>query len=215
MNTNPQNPFLDLSQTVLAYLPSLLAGVVLLFVGWAAGWIAKRIVIQLLVVLRFERFVRWRRELSKADIRYGLYNFLGNLVFLLVFLVFLYSALDVMKLAVLSQLIQNSVLFVPRLLLALVIFGVGWLLASRASRAVFSALIKENVPQYSLIARFIKFIVVLFFSAMALVELEIATQIVIIGFTTVIISICLLVIVLAVIGGRSFLDKFWNPTDKE
>ena len=172
----------------------------------------------MLAILKVEKlFIRlqWRRALSKADIRYAVFNLIGNVVFFIVFLIFLNSALDAMRLTVLSTLIQQGVIFIPKLIVALFILGIGWIIAGRVSNSVYNSLIKEDVPQYSIISRFVKFVTVLFFAAMALVEIDIAPQIVIIGFTTIMISMGLIAITLVILGGRSSINNLLNTGDKE
>ncbi|KAB2880384.1 hypothetical protein F9K33_05115 [bacterium] len=64
MDNNLESLFLDFGRQIINYLPSLLAGIILLLIGWLIGWLVKRIVVQLLVVLRFEKlFIRlqWRQ----------------------------------------------------------------------------------------------------------------------------------------------------------
>jgi hypothetical protein len=215
MDNNLESLFYDLGQKIIVYLPNLLGGLFLLLLGWLIAWVVKRVVIQLLAVLRFDRHflrLRWRSSLTKADIRYALYNLVGNICFFIVFLVFLNAALDAMKLSILSKLIEQGVLFVPRLIVALVIFGIGWFIAARTSKAVLHALIKEDVPSASLLARFMKFIVILFFSAMALVELSIAKEIVLIGFTVLFLTLSVSAVLL-LSRGRGSLKDLLN-TDK-
>jgi len=215
MDKSIESPFFDFGQQIINYLPNLLAGILLLAAGWIVGWIVKRIVVQLLFVLRFERLftrLQWRQVLSKADIRHALFGFIGNIAFFVIFLIFLNSALFAMKLTILSNLIEHGVLFVPRLIVALVIFGIGWIIAGRVANSVYVALIKEDVPNYSLISRFAKFVILLFFSAMALVEIDIAIEIVIIGFTTVIISLSILAIAAVVFSSKGFKERFINSS---
>jgi hypothetical protein len=218
MDKNLESPFLDFGKQIINYLPSLLAGFILLLVGWFIGWLAKRITIQLLVVLRFEKlFIRlqWRRALSKADIRYAVFNMIGNVVFFIIFLIFLNSALDAMKLTVLSGLIQQGVVFIPKLIIALIILGLGWIVSSRISNSIYNALLKENLPHYSIISRFVKFVAILFFSSMALVEIDIAPQIVIIGFTTIMITLGIMLITVTVFSGKSSVNNFMNIVEKK
>ena len=213
MDNSIQGPFFDFGKEIISYLPNLLGGFLLLAIGWFVGWLAKRIIVQLLIAFRLERLftrVRWRQTLSKADIRYALFGFIGNILFFVIFLIFLYTALDAMKLTVLSSLIQNGVLFIPKLIVALIIFGLGWIIAGRVSNSVYNALGKENVPNYSLISRFVRFAILLFFSAMALAEIEIAVEIVIIGFTTIFITLAILAVVFVTVGGKSYMSKFFN-----
>jgi hypothetical protein len=218
MDKSIESPFFDFGQQIINYLPNLLAGILLLVAGWVVGWLVKRIIVQLLFVLRFERLftrLRWRQALSKADIRYALFGFIGNIAFFIVFLIFLNSSLYAMKLTILSNLIERGVLFVPRLIVALIILGIGWIIAGRVANAIYIALIKENVQHYSLISRFTKFIIILFFAAMALAEIDIAIEIVIIGFTTVIISLSIMAIIATVFAGKGFWEKFMNTADRE
>jgi hypothetical protein len=205
-----------LGQKIIGYLPNLLGGLLLLLLGWLAGWIVKRVIIQLLVVLRIDRLflrLRWRSSLSKADLRYALYNLIGNVAFFVVFLIFLDSALTALRLEVLSRLIEQGVLFVPRLIVALIVLGAGWLVAARTRDAVFRALVKENVARASLIARIVKFVLVLFFAAMALVELNIANQVVLVGFGAIVLTLGLSIVLAVAGGGDSFKDFFRRDED--
>ncbi len=218
MEDKIESPFLDFGRQIINYLPSLLGGFILLLIGWIVGWIAKRITVQLLIVLRFEKlFIRlqWRRALSKADIRYAVFNFIGNVVFFIIFLIFLNSALDAMKLTILSELIQQSVIFIPKLIVALVILGIGGIVAGRVSDSVYNSLLKENVAHYSIISRLVKFVTALFFSAMALVEIDIAPQIVVIGFATIMITLGIIVIALVLSEGKSILGEFVEKVKKK
>src|SRR3972149_6698734 len=184
MDKGLESPFIDFGSQIINYLPSLLAGIILLLVGWFIGWIAKRITIQILVILRFERLflrLQWRRALSKADIRYAVFNLLGNFVFFIVFL----------------------------------ILGIGWIIAGRVSNSVYNALLKEDVPHFSIISRFVKFVSLLFFASMALVEIDIATQIVVIGFTTIMISLGIILITIILLSGKSFIGDFMNTVGKK
>ncbi len=218
MNNILNDTFLDFGKQIISYLPNLLAAIVLILIGWLIGWFVKRITIQLLVVLRFERValrLQWKRALSKADVRYAVFNFIGDIAFFIVFLIFLTSALDALKLKVISSLIHESVLFIPRLIIALLIFGLGWIVASRVSNSVYHALLKEKIQYYSLISRLVKFVAVLFFFAMALVETEIAPQIVIIGFTTIMITLGILVIAIAILNHKASIGNFTSVNKKE
>jgi hypothetical protein len=210
MGDRVQEQFLKLVDDFIGYLPSLIAGVILILLGWFLGWFIKRVLVQLSILLRLERFLvrsRWAEDFSKADVRYGLYNFIGNLGFIIVFLIFVNNALSAWKLTILSDLLGKGILFLPRLIIALMVFGIGWLIATAASKGVYKALRREEIPRAMLISRMIKAVLLLFFSAMALVEVDIAEEIVVIGFATIIITMSLLTVVITAIGGKEFITK--------
>ena len=218
MNDKLPGSFVNLTDKFIGYLPDLLAGIVLLFIGWFLGWFAKRVIIQLAVILRLERFLirfRWGRDFSKGDVRFGFYNFLGNIAFFIIFIIFVNNALSAWKLSVLSDLMERGILFLPRIIIALILFGIGWLISIWASQAILRALRREDIPRSTLIANFIKGVLLLFFSAMALLELNIAREIVIIGFATVFISLGIISVILTVSGERSIFKKTPETTEEE
>jgi Mechanosensitive ion channel, conserved TM helix len=218
MDSLMRNPLSNVAEKVIEYLPSLFAGIVLMLVGWLLGWVVKRIVFQLCVLLRIERILgtfRWGADFSKADVRHALFNSIGSVAFFLIFLVFLNAAFSTMDLTVLSNLIEKSVSIVPKLIIALIIAGIGWILARWVGLTVRKTLAKEDIPRATLIARFSSAVLILFFSAMALVELDIAREIVIIGFTVIIITLGALSVVLTAIGGRPMVRKVLASLDEE
>ncbi|HUU27972.1 MAG TPA: hypothetical protein VM123_09180 [archaeon] len=205
-----QNHFLGLADNIIAYLPNLFAGIILVLFGLLLGWFIKRLLVRLSIVLRLERFLvrsRWTQDFSKADVRYGVYNFIGNIGFLFIFLLFFNSALSAWKLEILSALLGRGINFLPHLIVSLFTFGVGWLIASWSEKGALKVLRREDIPRSSLISRFIKIVLLLFFSAMALVELNVAHEVVIIGFASIFITLCALTIVITAVGGKAFVDK--------
>jgi hypothetical protein len=213
-----QDLFHHLSEKFIGYLPDLFGGIALLLIGWFLGWFIKRLIIQVMVLLRVERLLvrfRWREDFLKADIRYGFYSFIGNIGFFIIFLIFLNDALNVWRLTILSDLLGKGILFLPKLIISFVVFGLGWLISSSATKAILKALRKEEIPRSTLIARFSKTVLLLFFSAMALAELDIAREIVIIGFATIFITLGLLTVVAALVGGKNFLKKVGQSLEEK
>jgi len=218
MDGKYQNMFTGLADKFIAYLPNLLGGIALLIVGWILGWFVKRVIVQLAVILKFERYLvrsHWSKDFSRGDVRYGFYNFMGNIGFFVVFIIFLINALSTWKLTILSDLLGKGIIFLPRIIIALVIFGIGWVIASSTEKASSKALRREDIPRSSLISRIIKAVMLLFFSAMALVELNIATQIVIIGFSTIIITLGLVTVIITLVTGRDFVKKIQGKAEDE
>jgi hypothetical protein len=218
MGESLQTQFWEMGKEIIGYLPNLFAGILLVIIGWFLGWFLKRIVIRIAVLLRLERFltrIRWGEDFSKGDVRYGFYNFIGNVAFFVIFIIFLDNAFRTWKLTVLSDLLEKGIYFLPRMILAITIFGIGWLIASWAAKSALKALRREDIPRASLIARLIKAVLIMFFSAMALVELNIAREIVIIGFATIFITLGLLTVVVAAVGGKNFIKKIVESLEEE
>jgi hypothetical protein len=218
MDQNLQNQLWGIGKEIIEYLPNLFAGILLVVIGWFLGWFLKRIIIRAAVLLRLERLltrIRWGEDFSKADVRYGFYNFLGNVAFFIIFMIFLDNAFRTWKLTVLSDLLEKIIYFIPKIVLALAIFGIGWLIASWAAKSALKALHREDIPRASLIARLIKAVLIMLFSAMALVELDIARQVVIIGFVTIFVTSGILMIVVTIIGGKEFIRKIKKSLEEK
>jgi hypothetical protein len=200
----------SVSKQIIEYLPNLLAGAVLIAIGWLLGWLAKRIVVQMLTVLRFDRLLRrfsWSSSLSKVDVRFAIYEWIGSFVFIIVFLILVNASLDALKLTTLSTILSQGVLFIPKLVIALLLLGIGWVIAGWIGGIIQRALAKEEVPRATLVARFAKTVMMLFFSAMALTEIDIAREIVIIGFGVTMITLGGITIVLTTVGAKSFVAR--------
>lgn len=213
-----RNQFLDLSENFVRFLPNLFGGILILIIGWLLAWLVKRLLIRLASILRFERFIffsRWKEDLTKGDVRNGVYRFIGNLGFVIVFLIFLDNAFIVWKLTMLTDLLSKGIYYLPKIITALFIFGLGWLIAFWTARSVMRSLLRENIPRASLISRFVKSILLLFFAAMALVVLDIAREIVIIGFATMIGTLGAIAVVIVAIGGKKFIRKFRKTLEEE
>ncbi len=205
-------------ENIIAFLPNLLAGFFLIVAGLLLGWLVKRIVVQLLILFRLEKLLvrfRWGEDFLKADVRYGFYRFIGGVTFLIVFLIFLDGALKVWQLDILSTFLENTISIIPRLSIALIIFGAGWLIASGASKAMHRSLGREKILHSSLIARFSKTVLIVFFAAMALMEVNFAPKIVMIGFSTIIIGLAIVFILMIYLTGKDIFKKNEKPDEED
>lgn len=210
MKESVHDQLLNLSDNFIGYLPNLLGGILLVMIGWILGWLVKRLLIQLFVLLRVDRLLltsRWKNDFTKGDVRHQSYRFIGNFGFIFIFLLFLNNAFIIWKLTMFSDLLSKGIYYLPKIIIALFIFGIGWLMAAWAAKSIMRTMIRENIPRPSLISRFVNGIILLFFSAMALVVLDIAKEIVIIGFATTIVTLGAIVVVIVATGGKRFIKK--------
>ena len=91
---------------ILAFLPNLLAAIVILVVGWFVATIIRRIVTNLLVAMGSERFSE-RIGLSKFLGKQGLGGLIGLIVFILVLIPVLVAALQALAIDAVTQPISN------------------------------------------------------------------------------------------------------------
>jgi len=179
------DPLSEVFRRLTDYLPTLAAGLLVLGLGLALGWLAKRVLVRLLIWLRLDRLagrVGWRSMFGKGDVRAALYDLLGTIAYALVVLVFLDNALTIWGLEVLSRLIDSLVFALPRLSLAAVIVVAGIAIANAAGERAEAALEEEEFAYARLAAKGLKAVLLAIVAALALWELDFARQIVLSGF---------------------------------
>lgn len=181
MQVETSHPVTVFAERVSAYLPSLAAGLLVVALGFAAGWVAKRLFIRVLIWMRLDRLggrIAWRAAFGKGDVRAALYNLLGNVALGVVALIFIDNALRIWGLVVLSDLIHTAVVYLPNVVLTGAIIGIGFLLASFVASRVEDFLEDEGAPRPRLVARMLKAGLVAIVSALALWQLGLAREIV-------------------------------------
>jgi hypothetical protein len=92
-----------------------------------------------------------------------------------------------------------------------VIMGIGWGLALWAANGLVVVLLREDVKSATAIALYARIAIIIFFSAIALVQLDVAGTIVTIGFTTIFITLGVIAIVLAVMESKASCAKKKDP----
>ena len=178
-------PLYDLWAQVIAFLPTLTAGFLMIAVGLVLGWLAKRAAVRTLVWLRLDRLagrVGWRAAFVKGDVRRAFYNMVGNVVMFLVVLVFLDDALNRWGLTALSAIIASLVVYLPNLVLVAIIVGVGFLISGSLEARVSETLAEEGVTRARMIGKAAKGAVLTLVFALALWQLQFAREIVLAAF---------------------------------
>ncbi len=217
MDERPFESVHELFSSVTNYLPTLLAGIVVLLLGLVVAWIASRILIRLLVFMRLDRItarIGWTQALEKGDVRHSLFNFFGTLLGVLIFLIFLENALVIWRLTVLSQLLEKLVLLIPQLVTAALILLIGWGVAAGVTRAVQRALYQEEFERPRLAARVVRWAILVTTVTIALVELNIAVPIVTGAFLITIGALALGGVLAFGLGSRRAVELMWEERSR-
>jgi hypothetical protein len=195
---------------VVRFLPGLLAAVLILIIGLAIGWLIKVLVRRALIVAKFDHFCDSSgvsQVLNRADIRAAPSRLVAVLVFWLVFLSFLMAGLSALNIGVINRLIAEFFLYLPRIIAALAILLVGFLLANFVSRAALLAAVNAAVPSPRAISLVVKFLITILSFAMALEQLEIAKTIVIAAFVIAFGAVMLGLAIAFGLGGRDVAKR--------
>jgi Mechanosensitive ion channel, conserved TM helix len=212
----PQQPLLSLRDalaTIVAFLPALVSGLLVLVVGLLVSWLTAKIAVRILIWLRLHRVVerwRWGRALGKGDLRHALYTLIGGLAGGFTFLVFLNRALVLWQLTVLSRLLERIVLLVPDLLLAALIITVGSGVAAVAARSVRRALFEEGMTHATLAALIVRAAILVLTFAITLIQLNIAPTLVLWAFLIAFGSMAVTMVLAVGLGSRRAVESIWE-----
>jgi hypothetical protein len=213
MQPRPIESVRDVMANIVDYLPTLLAGLIVVVLGGVVAWVVAKLVVRILIFLRLDRVIvrfGWARALDKGDVRHSLFGLVGTLLGFLVFLVFLENAIVLWKLTVLSQLLERIIVFIPQLIAAALILLTGWAVAGAASRAAQRALYQEDFGRARFVARIIRAAILVVTCAMALVELDIAVTIVTGAFLIAFGALALSCALALGLGSRRAVESMWE-----
>lgn len=213
MTSELPSPLAEFTEQATNYLPTLVAGLILLGLGLFVGWLSRRAVIRVLIWLRLDRLggrMGWRAAFGKGDVRAALYSLVGTIVMVLVVLVFLDNALQIWGLEVLSQSINAMIVYMPNLLLVGAIVGVGIILANAVAQRVEDTLEEERVPRPRLAAKIVRAALLALVAALALWQLGLARQIVLAAFLIIFGAVGIAFALAFGIGTAKALQRGWE-----
>lgn len=206
-------PLSEFAQQFWAFVPKFAAGLVVLLLGVAVGWVVKRTLIRLLKWLRLDRFAGrpgWRAALGKGDVRAALYEVVGNAALVLTVLFFAEDALRRWDLTSLAQLVDRILVYLPNLALVAVIVAVGFAVANGLGAWAEAALAEEEFVHTRLVAKAFKGALLAVVGALALWQLQFAREIVLGGFLIAFGS-CGIAFALAVgLGSAKAIERGWD-----
>ena len=165
-------------------LPRLVLTVSIVLVGWLIAGVMRWATRTVLARLGFGRLCARQgvTEMLRAADLPEPERLAGTIVFWVVWIGFLLSAVDVLGLSAVRGMIDDFAAFVPRLGVAIVILVVGFVFANVAWRATQLAAVNSNVPSPRVLSGTVRALVLLLTGAMALDQIAVAQTIVLTAF---------------------------------
>jgi hypothetical protein len=175
----------DLAARLVLVLPGILAMLTLIIVGIAGAWVVARLLRRLARAMAFDRRAEtWGlvAALNRAGIHRAPSHMLGITVFWGIFILFLSLAIDALAIPGTGRVTDFVFSWVPRLLGAALILLVGWLVASFLGEAALIAAVNARVPEARVLARAVRWAVLLFAVATAITHMGIGKEMVLVAF---------------------------------
>jgi len=186
------------------FVPRLVAATIVFAGGFVVAVLARRIVRNTLLWLHFDRLAARSgasemlrvAEMPSADL------LVAKIVFWIVWMGFVVSAVDALQFEPLRGLVQQFFLFVPRVLLALLVLALGFLVGNFVWRATLLASVNAGLPGARLLSGTLRLLVIAIAVVMALEQLGLATAVVLTAFAIAFGALMLGLAIAFGLGGR-------------
>jgi hypothetical protein len=177
--------FMDLPAAILepgrAFAFRLVVAFAIIIAGWVLAKIMKGLVFRFLLTVRFDiasEKAGIDDVLVRADIRQNPAELIAVLVYWLVLLATLVAAVSALGLSQVSEILTRCLVYVPKVIAAVVVLILGLFLASFLAGVVRAAAANAGMAENEALAALVRYAVVAFTAAVTLEELGIAPDLV-------------------------------------
>lgn len=207
-------PLKDFFQRLIEFLPNLLSSVVIFVLGLVLGWILKMVIAKIAKLLNIDRFfskMGITETFGKVGIKDAPSKLLGRIFYWLVVIIFAIIALYALKVPTIEDLLEKFLLYLPNLFIAALLITVGFMLGNFLGRTALIASVNAGIRFSGLLSKGVKTIILVLAFAMALEQLGIGRNTVVVAFTILFSGVVLALALAFGLGGkdiaREYLEK--------
>lgn len=171
---------------ILSFLPNLIGAFVIILIGLLVAWVLKWIVVQVLNAIRLQVLsdrVKFTDVLSRMGVKQTVSELLGNLVKWVVIIVFLLPALEVLGLPQVSDVLSQVLGYLPSVVIAGFLVFVGIVIADIVAHVIKATAVTIGTTTAQILASVARYAILVFVALAALVQLGVATNLLLTLFT--------------------------------
>lgn len=206
---------------VLTFLPNLLAMVTILIVGFLIAWAVKVLLLRFLKAIQFDRVSKqWGLSdvLSKGGVTYSPVSLLSRFFYWVIVLVTLILGINALEVSATQNLITQFFNYLPNLFAAIIILVIGYLISMFLGQATLIAAVNAQMESAKILARAVRWFIIILSLTMALYQLGIAEKVIIAAFSIFFGGVVLALAVAFGWGGRElakdFLERLYKRREK-
>lgn len=201
------DPISSVLDSILSAIPNVLVATILLLVGFAIAKFVGDILTDLLASAGVNKYSSYFNKSGNMNI--NLAKIAGQTVAVLIGLFFLVEALNALNLEMLNSILSVVIGYLPNVLFAAIILGLGFIGGQLLSQAV------KSTTGSTLAGLLIKYILIVFSIFMALDQLNFASDIVQSAFIFIIGALAVAFALSFGLGGREFAKKQLSRLDQK
>ena len=165
-----------------AFIPKLVGVLIVLIVGWLMAKAIETIIVKGLKLIRLDTLSEksgTSNFLAKGGIKYTLSELMGVLVYWIIMLIVIVTALNALQWTVAAELLNTIITYIPNVIVAVFILVLGMFLSTLLGTVVRTAASNAGITQAKLLGQITQTVVIIFVAVMALQQLNIQTGIII------------------------------------
>jgi hypothetical protein len=204
-------PFERFFDKVVQFLPNFLTALFILIMGVVLGVILKGISLRLFNAIGLDRISESSgviELLRKGGIKDSVSVLLAKVVGWITVIVFAIISMGELEIPTVEKLFESFLLYLPNVFAAALILLFGYLLGNFFGRAALIASVNAGLKASRLIGRFVKLTIFLLAATMALEQLGIGKETIIIAFAIVFGGIVLALAIAFGLGGRHMAKEY-------
>jgi hypothetical protein len=177
---------------IWGYIPSLVGAILILVVDWMIAKLIEALVVKVLKAVRLDAAsdsAGITNILAQGDIKLTLSELLGAIVYWLLVLVVIVTALNALNLTVAADLLSRLVEYVPNIIAAIFVLVFGSFLASFVASIVRTSASNAGMHNAKLMAKITHSVLIIFAVIIAIEQLKIATALIALAVNVVLASI--------------------------
>jgi len=209
-------------RNVLQFLPNFLAFLLILVIGIILGRVFHALFLRIFRAVGLDKFSEKSGVidlLRRGGIRDAVSVLLAKLVRWITIIIFAIIALRTLELPTIEGLFEKFLLYLPNVFVAAIILLFGYLLGNFFGRAALIASVNAGIRIAGVIGRFVKFTVFLLAATMALEQLGIGKETIVIAFAIIFGGVVLALAIALGLGGRDtakeYIEKKFKGEEEE
>jgi len=197
-------PLKEVFLKLFKFLPNLLAMLIIILIGIIAARVVRAMLLRLLKAINFDSWsdrMGLTSVMRKGDMWAKPSAAVGAFVFWFLIIVAFMAGLDALQVRAIDNLTSQFVLYLPRVLAAVLIIVFGYIVTGFIGRAVLISAVNKGYHFARLLAEAVRLLLVVLFVAMALEQLQVAPNIVVAAFSIIFGGIVLALAIAFGVGG--------------
>ena len=193
------------------FLPNILAAILILIIGWLIARVFRGAVRRGLQLIKFPTIAEKAGIdgfLQTGGVKQSSTDLVAVLVYWLVMLMVLLTTVNALRLEVASQLLNEILLYIPNIIVAVIVLVVGLYAANFVAGLVRTAAANAGIAEAEVVAVVARYALIIFTFAIALNQLRIGEDIVANGFLILFGAACLAGTLAVGLGSREVVARY-------